>query len=221
MNGLICLCILIISIFSIYILKKLLGKLGLTITVIEMNIISFLLAFKYITLSTINLNANSITYITMFTALYLLLESTDKKEVKKVVNLNFIISVFTAIMLFIMSYYTQSLTDTISVNMKNVFLNNYKILLAYPITTFLSNYILIGTYEKIKNLYDNMFISTRITYLLIGVIEGIIYTFLVYYQMLPIKIIIKILLSSYMIRLIITVIYSLILTLLYKKKVIK
>lgn len=219
MNILIYLCILIISIFSIYISKKLLGNLGLKITFLGMNIVSFILAFKYVTLSTINLNANSITYITMFTCAYLLLETTDKKEVKKLTNLNFIISIFSAVILYIMTYYTQSLTDTISINMKNVFLNNYRILLAYPVTTLLSNYILIGTYEKIKNLYDNMFISTVTTYLLIGIIEGIIYTSLVYYQVLSTKIIIQLILSTYMIRLILTVIYSLFLTVLPKKKV--
>ena len=42
MNILIYLCILIISIFSIYISKKLLGNLGLKITFLGMNIISFI-----------------------------------------------------------------------------------------------------------------------------------------------------------------------------------
>ncbi len=221
MNILIYLCILIISISSVYLSYKLLGKLGLLVTFIGTNLISFLLAFKYITLSTIQLNANSITYVTMFTCAYLLLEITDKKEVKKFVNLNLIISMFSAVMLYIMTYYTQSLTDTISINMKNVFINNYKILIVFPLTTLLSNYILIWIYEKIKNLYDNMFISTVTTYLLIGIIEGIIYTTLVYYKIHTPKVIIQIILSTYMIRLIITVIYSLFLTKFPIKKVTK
>ena len=80
MNIIIYLGILIISMLLLYFSKKLLGKLGLTITVIVMNIVSFLLTFKYITLSTINLNSNSITYVTMLIAFYLLLETTNKKE---------------------------------------------------------------------------------------------------------------------------------------------
>lgn len=219
MNALIYLCILIISIISIYLANKLLGKLGLTITFTVMSAVSFVLTFKYVSLSNVNLNSNCIPYVTMFTTLYLLLESVEKKEVKEITNLNFIINIFMAIMLYIMTYYTQSLTDTISINMKNVFINNYRILIIYPLTTLLSNYLLIWMYEKIKKLYDNAFITTVTTYLLVGIVEGIIYTLLVYINILSYKKIILILLSTYMIRLIATVIYSLFLTLLSKKKV--
>ena len=156
----------------------------------------------------------------MLTSLYLYLETTDKKETKKLANLNFITNIFIAIMLYIMTYYTQSLTDTISVNMKNVFLNNSSILLVYPLTTLLSSYLLIWVYEKIKKLYDNHFITTVTIYLLVGIIEGILYTLLAYGTLLSTKTIIMIILSTYMVRLITTVIYSLFLTLLAKKKVI-
>lgn len=219
MNVLIYISILIIAIISVYLAKKFLGKQGLIITFVGMSTLSFLLAFKYITLSTINLNANCITFITMFTSLYLLLETTDKKEAKEATNLNFIINIFTAMMLYIMTYYTQSLTDTISINMKNVFSNNYRILIVYPLTTLLSNYLLIIMYNKIKSLYDNAFITTVTTYLLIGIIEGILYTILCYDTILTYKTIILLVLSTYMIRLIITIIYSLIIPKLIKKKV--
>lgn len=220
MNIGIYLFILIISMLFLFLSNKLLGKQGLTLTVITMSITSLILNFKYVKLSTINLNANCITYVTMLISLYLLLETTNKKETKEIINLNFIINIFIAVMLYIMTYYTQSITDTISVNMTNVFSNNYKILIFSPLTVLLSNYLLIWTYEKIKNLYDNHFITTVTIYLLVGIIEGIIYTLLVYNQLLPTKTIILILLSTYMVRLVTTVLYSIVLTILAKKKVI-
>lgn len=220
MNVVLYLCILIISIVSIYFANKFLGKLGLIITFIGMNIVSFILSFKYVTLSTINLNSNCIPYVTMLISLYLFLEQNDKKETRKIANLNFIINIFMAIMLYIMTYYTQSLTDTISINMKNVFASNYRILIVYPLTTLLANHLLIWVYEKIKKLYDNHFITTVTIYLLVGIIESIIYCSLIYNNILNIKTIILITLSTYMIRLITTVIYSLFLTILSKKKVI-
>lgn len=219
MNILIFLCILIISIFTIYISQKLLGKLGLIIVFIGMNILSFLLSFKYITLSTINLNANSITFVTMFTCLYLLLETTSKQEVKKITNLNFVVSIIGSIIVYVMSIHTQSLNDSISINMKNVFLNNYRILIIYPLTTLLANYLLIWMYNKIKQLYDLPFITTVTTFLLIGLIEGSLYHILVYNDILTTKTIIELILSTYMIRLIITIIYSLLLNTIVKKKV--
>ena len=156
----------------------------------------------------------------MLISIYLLLETTDKKETRKVANLTFILNVFIAIMLYIMTYHTQALTDTISINMKNVFLNNSNILIVYPLTTLLSHHLLVLVYEKIQKIYDNHFIKTVTIYLLIGIIEGLVYTFLSYRQILNTKTMILIILSTYMIRLIITIIYSLFLTLLAKKKVI-
>lgn len=222
MNVIIYLCILIISMLSLYFAYKLLGKLGLTITFVIMNVVSFILSFKYVIISTINLNSNCITYVTMLISLYLLLETTNKKETREVANLAFIVNIFIAIMLYMMTYHTQSITDTISINMHHVFMSNYRILIVYPITTLLSSHLLVWIYEKIKKLYDNHFITTVTIYLLIGLIEGIIYTTLVYNNLLKInkKIIILIILSTYMIRLITTVIYSIYLTILSKKKVI-
>ncbi len=219
MNFIIYLCILIISIFSIYLSKKILGKTGLSIVFVTSNILSLILSFKYITLSTINVNANSITYVTMFTSLYLLLESVSKEEVKKITRISLFLTIFTSIMIYMMSYHVQSLTDSISINMKNVFIDNKRILMIYPITTLISNYLLIWAYKKIRKLYDVPFITTVTTYLLIGLIEGILYFFLTYYNILDTKIIIKLLLSTYMVRLIITIIYSIFLTLLTSKKV--
>ena len=218
-NFIIGFCILIICIFSIYFLKKIWGKLGLTIIFISSSFLTLILTFKYTMLSTINVNANSITYITMFTSLYLLLETTSKEEVKKIANLNFLVTIFSAILLYMTSYYVQSLTDTISINMKNIFINNIRILFVYPITITISNYLLIGMYKKIRKLYDVPFITTVTTYLCIGLIESILFFFLSFYRVLDIKTIIKLVLSSYMIRLIITIIYSIFLTILTHKKV--
>lgn len=219
MNELLCICILIISMVSIYIAKKYSNKLGVTIIYIVSNILSFILTFKIVTLSTLNFNANSITYVTMFTSLYLLLDNYSKKEVNSIINLNFIINIFCGLMLYIMSNYTQSLTDTIGINMTNVFTINAKILITYPITILISQKLLTIVYDKIKNLYDNIFISTVTTYLAIGLIEAILYNCITYINILKPSNTIKILLSTYMIRLIITVIYSIFLTIVSKKKV--
>lgn len=219
MNVIIYILILVLSMFSLYIFKKLLGNLGLKIVFTIMNITSFILSFKYITIANINLSANCITYVTMFSCLYLLLDTTSKEEVKKTSNQNFLISIFIAIMLYLMNYHTQSLTDNIGINLKNIFNYNTIILFTYPTTILLSNYLLIYMYEKIKKLYDNMFITTVTTFLLVGIIEGIIYTTLSYYNNLTLKIIIELILSTYMIKLILTVIYSIYLMLITKKKV--
>ena len=219
MNILLFLCLLIISMIAIYISNKYLKKIGLIVLFISSSIISFLLTFKYVTFQTIDYNANSIPYVTMLTSLYLLLEKNKYKEVNKIINLNFVATIFISIVLYLIPLYTQSLEDTVGINMTNVFAHNYRILIAYPISLLLSQKILIIIYDKVKGLYDNLFISTVTTYLAIGLISSITYTSISYFSVLNNQDLIKLILSTYMIRLIITIIYSLFLSIILKKKV--
>ena len=221
MNILIYLSILIILILFLFLISKLLGNLGLIITVVMTGILSLITSFKYVTLTTININASVVLSITMYTSLYLLLENTTEKETKKIVILTFLINIFTAFFLFLMSYHTQALTDSISINMKNVFIENYRILITYPIANFFSSILLILLYQKIKKLYDIPFITTVTTYLVVGLANNLIFYLGSYLNIFTLKTILELSLSTYMIGLIITVIYSLILPKLNKMKVIK
>ena len=218
MNDLLLICILLIGILSIILLNKTLKNLGLKITFITFNTLSLILTFKYILVSTLNANASIITYSVMFTSLCLILEQKKKKEANKLITMGLIISVFSSIFLYIMSLYTQSLNDTIGINMNNVFINNYKVLIFYPISIFISQKVLIFIYTKIKNIYNNLFISTVTSYLLVGLIDSIMFTTLTYYNTLNNQTIIKILLSTYMLKIIVIVIYTIILTILNKDK---
>ena len=220
MNVIICLLMLLICIITLSLFKKILGELGIKIVFILMSITSFLLTFKYINIWEFNINANCVTYITMFSALYLLLENKDKKETKKIINLNFLLNILCSVIIYTSTYHTQSLTDTVGINMKNVFRGIPIILISFPIITLLANYSLTIMYKNIKSLYDNLFITTVTTFLLIGIIEGVLYTLISYYNILTLKIIIELILSTYMIKLILTVIYSIILMKITKKKVI-
>ena len=113
MNILIYFCILLLSLLTIYIANKNKDKIGLIVSFVIMNLLSFILAFKYITISNLTINANSITYITLLSILYLYLEKTNKKETKKLININTTINIFIVSLLALMSLYIQSLDDTI------------------------------------------------------------------------------------------------------------
>ncbi len=219
MNELLLFCILIIGIVSLILADKYLHTLGLKIVILTFSTLSLILSFKTITLSTLQINANIVTYIIMYLALCLLIEQNKIKESKNIIKFNFILAIFSSIILYIMAYYTQSLNDTIGINMKNVFIENSRILIAFPISTLISQEIFIYIYLKVKKIYDNLFISAVTSYLAAALIDAIIYNFTSYYKILNINTIIKILLSTYMIKLIIMVIYSIILTLLNKRKV--
>lgn len=221
MNILIYFCILVLSIITIYIFNKKLDKLGLVIAFIFMNLLSFLLSFKYITISTLNINANSVTYISMFSILYLYLEKTNEKETKKLINLNIIINLLIVSLLVLMSLYIQTIDDTVGINMNNVFIDNYRILIAYPLTLSLSLQGIIIMYNKVKKIYDNLFITTTVTFLLVGLIDLILFTLIGYLFVMDAKTMIKLILSTYMLKIILTVIYSLLLMIFQNKKKVK
>ena len=218
MNILLLLCILIILTLAIYLLQKTLDKLGLLIGITLMNILAFILSFKYTILSNITISTNSIAFISMLTVIYMYYEKTNEKETKKMINETFIINIIAAGLLYIMSLYPQEVINTVGINIKNVFIDNYRMLIAYPITTLLSSYGMIYIYKKIKNLYDNMFISTTVSFLIIGLLELLLFNLITYLFRFYFKTIIELTLGTYMVRIILTVIYSFYLTLLLKKK---
>lgn len=218
MNILIYICILILVTIYIHLMKKLLNNQGLLISLFTLNILSFILSFKLIKISNFSIIPNSITYISIYTIIYLLLEKCKKKEVKKIIYINLISNLIIGILLYIMSYYTQSIMDTTGINMTNVFIKNYRLLISYPIITYISQYLTIPTYLKIKEIYDNKFISTSTTYICIGLVDIILYTLISYYNVYDTKLLIEIILSTYMIRLILTVIHSIYLIIVTSKK---
>ena len=221
MSILIYICILFILTTFIYLLYKLLDKTGLVIAITTTNLLSFMLSFKYMLFSTFTININSVAYISMLSALYLYYEKSTKKEVNKLINEIFILNIISALLLPLASLYVQSINDTIGINMKNVFIDNYRILIAYPITSFISSHGMIMIYKKVKEIYDNMFISTTVSFLLIGLIDMILFTLISYLNIFNIKAIIQLILSTYMLRILLTVIYSFFLTLVLKKKKVK
>ena len=138
MNLILLIVAVIISLFITFITNKYMGKLGIIALYTISNLVAFILSFKLINISNLNFISNTLVYVMMLTMLYLLLERKETSEAKKIINFTFFINIFSSIMLYITSSYTQSLTDTIGINMTNVFINNYRMLLAYPISQFVS-----------------------------------------------------------------------------------
>ena len=221
MNIIICFCILIILTMLIYLLYKFLDKLGLLVAIIITNALSFILSFKYMSLSNLTINVNSISYISLLSALYLYHEKTSKKETNKIINMLLFLNVFIGILLYLSPLYIQTIDDTVGINMKNVFYDNYRILFAYPICSMLSSYGMLFIYRKVKEIYDNMFISTTVSFLLIGLLDLILFNMISYFLILTNKTIIQLILSTYMLRILLTVIYSFFLTQILKKKKVK
>ena len=221
MNMLIGFCILSISLLLIYIFTRNKDSLETSILFTILNTITFILSFKYTTISTFPVNTNSITFVSMLSVLYIYYERNNIKETRKLINQTFVINIGACLLLLLSSFYTQTIDDTIGINMKNLFIDNYRILITYPIVFLLSNYGIIYIYKKIKDIYDNMFISTSVSFLLIGLIELIVFTLCSYLMKFDMRTIVRLILSTYMLRILLTILYSFFLTFIIKKKKVK
>ena len=147
-----------------------------------------------------------VAYISLLTVLYIYIIKYGKKETKDIIIINFITSIITAIIITIMSYCIPAITETISINMEGTFEYNYKILIAYPIISLLSQYCVIKLYSFVSSLQSNNIISLMLTNIITGVLYTIIFYTICYINILSVKASIFISVTTYIIGLIVTII---------------
>lgn len=183
------------------------------------NIINYILSFKIINVFGLNINANVITSVIFILMTYLIIEKTNVKEYKKIIfqvlNINIIIAIF----LFITSIYIGAVNDTYMIDIKNVFLSNYKILLSYPFVTIITELILFIIY---KNTYeDNINANLRIilTNLNALMCDTFIFNIFGYIFSISYKEVILLIITNYLIKVLLTSLISPLITYLFGKKV--
>ena len=206
MSELIFIILLIICLVTIFFLHYYLNKRGLIFASVILNMLSFILNFKITTIFKMNVNMGIVAYISLLTVLYIYIIKYGKKETKDIIIINFITSIITAIIITIMSYCIPAITETISINMEGTFEYNYKILIAYPIISLLSQYCVIKLYSFVSSLQSNNIISLMLTNIITGVLYTIIFYTICYINILSVKASIFISVTTYIIGLIVTII---------------
>lgn len=183
------------------------------------NIINYFLSFKIINVFGLNINANVITSVIFILMTYLIIEKTNVKEYKKIIlqvlNINIIIAIF----LFITSIYIGAVNDTYMIDIKNVFLSNYKILLSYPFVTMITELVLFIIY---KNTYeDNINANLRIilTNLNALMCDTFIFNIFGYIFSISYREVILLIITNYLIKVLLTSLISPLITYLFGKKV--
>ena len=183
------------------------------------NIINYILSFKIINVFGLNINANVITSVIFILMTYLIIEKTNVKEYKKIIlqvlNINIIIAIF----LFITSIYIGAVNDTYMIDIKNVFLSNYKILLSYPFVTMITELVLFIIY---KNTYeDNINANLRIilTNLNALMCDTFIFNIFGYIFSISYREVILLIITNYLIKVLLTSLISPLITYLFDKKV--
>ena len=220
MNSIIIVLLLIlVSLLLIYSMYKTYDKRGLYFSLVIMNIMSFILSFKIIKIFSLNINLGLIPMISIFTIIYIIITKYSIKDKKTILSLSLYTNIITSILILITNYFIPTVSETISISIKGTFEYNYKILILYPIIILLSQYIIIKLFNYLKELQSNIIINITLTYITTGLVYTLVFYLIAYINLIDIKNTIFMGVSSFLIGIIITLLNTLIIDLIFKKKV--
>lgn len=220
MNSIIIVLLLIlVSLLLIYSMYKIYDKRGLYFSLVIMNIMSFILSFKIIKIFSLNINLGLIPMISIFTIIYIIITKYSIKDKKTILSLSLYTNIITSILILITNYFIPTVSETISISIKGTFEYNYKILILYPIIILLSQYIIIKLFNYLKELQSNIIINITLTYITTSLVYTLVFYLIAYINLIDIKNTIFMGVSSFLIGIIITLLNTLIIDLIFKKKV--
>jgi len=221
MDVMLIILMIILGIFFILISGYLFNKNSIIYIYIIYNIISFLLSFKIIEVIQININAN-IAISSLFTSLtYLIIEKTNIKEYKELLKQIFIINIIISIILAISSLYIGSINDINYINMKNIFIGNYQILISYPIITLINQLIVLLVYNSISDITKNINAKIILTNLNVLMFETLLFSTFSYIFNIKFINLLLIIISNYLIKIIISLLYTPFISYIIKLKKVK
>ena len=218
MSEIIFLIITIISMITIPLAYNYLDKKGLYIMLIIMTIVSYLLSFKVLNIWGLSVNANVITTISILEIVYLLIEKETKKNHYNYLFLTIFCLIATAFAILTTSSYIPSINDTLSTNMKGLFIDNYQILIIFPLLLIITEIISPQIYLTLKKIYENNIISINLIYKMLGLLNSLIFSFIAYASDPSFLSKLNIALATYFIGLIISILYTPIFNYLTSKK---
>lgn len=208
MNLLIFILLIVLSIFFMYISLYMLDKKNYRYIYLIYSILGYLMSFKIIKLASINLSANIVIETLFLTLTYLIIEKTTKEEFIKIVKNIFKYNLLVGVLLLFGSLYIPVVTDVVSINIKYMIIDNYKILLIYPILLAILQLLTYLVYNSIKELKLNIQNNIIISSLTILMVDSVIFNLFAYLFKIKLSNIILLILSNYLIKILLTAIYS-------------
>ena len=219
MQELIIILLILLSCGIIYCFDKLFDKQGLCYSIVLLNIVSFVLMFKIGYILKTNINLGIIPLLASFAVIYIFITRYGTKEIKELEILSLYSNVTFAILLTILNFCIPALTETISINLEATFITNYKILIAYPIMIFGSQYAITKLYSLITKIQPNIFLSVILNYIITSLIYTIIFPLIVYINLLSFKNSLFVAISTYIFGLIENLLITVFIYFMTKKKV--
>ncbi len=221
MNTLIIIILVIFLILSFLILTLNYNSSKIALFYFGLCLVGYLLAFRNFSLLNLSLPASIFLYPAIISLLYLLIEKSSLKDTNELIMKKDYLLFITILLLMLTSGYIPSVNDSNAINIQNTFGNNFAILIAYPLSLMISEYLLVKVYTKLKKIYNSPFLTIIITSSLAITIYLLIYNLIVNITILePLKLFYSVALS-YLIEIILTIIFYLSIISIFPKKKVK
>ena len=219
MNEAILLMLLLIILLVIFVLYKVFEKQGFIYSLMILNIMAYIMSFKTSPIFNSNINIGIIPLTGIFTVIYLYLIKYGKKEYNEIYITTIYVNVFMVVFTLLVNYFIPSITDNTAINMTDTFIDNYKIIIAYPIMILLSEYVVYRLYNLLKLIKTNQQLIIILLYIITSLLYTILYNIIINIKLLTIKESVFLGVSTYILGLIITIFTTIYIYIFTKKKV--
>ncbi|MDO5569826.1 MAG: VUT family protein [bacterium] len=207
MNELLFFISFVICAFTLFFCYKFLGKRGLYGYIALASMLGFITSFRIAPISKFNTLISIPIYISIFIAIYVLIEKENKKAVYTGVNLAFATSVLFAGLLLILIYYVPLVTNILSIDITTVFQERLRLVAIYPIVLYGSLSASVYFYNLLKRNYKSMFISAILTCVLIQLLDTLVLVGVGYVAIMTSKELVQLIMVSYAFKLMISILY--------------
>jgi uncharacterized PurR-regulated membrane protein YhhQ (DUF165 family) len=167
-------------------------------------LLSIVLSYKIINIFNFNLNIGIVPYMMIFSVIYIILTKFNENEKKPIFRISLITSLFVVVSILLSCFYIHLVEDNVATNINTLFLNNYKILILYPIVLLFEEIIYFDLYNKLQKKYESVFVTNIIICLILSILSTFVTTSLTYINILNYNEIIDLTLTNYLFKIFIT-----------------
>ena len=217
MSELYLILFLLLTVTIIICFKKVFNEDGLIYSIIILNLLSYVSSLKIGILFNSNINLSIIPITGMFTALYIYLNNND--DIKEIIKKTSIANIIFISMIIITTIFYPSVTDTVSLNLKETLEKEYILLIIYPIIIAVSEYIIYKLYKLLNKIQNNIMLSILLTYIITSLLYTIIFNITGTINILSLKESVMVGISTYIIGLLETIVLLIYIKITVKKKV--
>lgn len=208
-NEILWFILLFLNFFTICIIYKFLGKTGLFVYTVIATILTNIQVTVTLELFSMTVTLGNITYACSFLVTDILSEYHSKKDAKKAVVIGFISMIIGTAFMFIVTLMTPDETGVKNFeSIKNIFSIQPRIIIASLISYLISQNIDINLFRFFKNKFPSrgfLWLRNTGSTLISQAIDNITFNFLAFLFVFPTKTILIIIISTYVLKTIISV----------------